>query len=171
MKKEDIKIRLTRKNAIIVLIGLLIVCFFISLFSLLFIENKNERIILSFPHARKENVLVHRERIALKTDNRVDQIKEVIHQLGLGPNEELRDKCYSIFPLGMRAKSVIVNDKKVFIELPKDFIFYEADLHYNVDQSVEILRYNLKENFNWISELIVTVDGDELLNWDSGSKT
>ncbi len=149
----------------------LIIFFFITFVFGIIAENNSDRLILSFPHAREEGKMVSRERIVANESSKEMKVNELVKQLGLGPNEELRDKCFGIFPLGLKAKSVLVINDKVNIQLPTDFILYESEHRYTVDRSVEVLKYNLEQNFNWLQGLVVTVNGIELFNSDQDLKT
>lgn len=160
IKLSDIK----RIHLILSLITLLVLTLLISI-SIFFIkEGGNREYIVYFPHAKIENKLVAQSRYAIREKSRENKVKELVKQLGLGPSNELRVDCHSIFPQGMEAKSVIFDKKKVFIELPTDFILIESEMPYEVDRSIEVLKYNIHQNFNWISYLIVTVNEVELLN-------
>lgn len=154
------------KKKIFALLIVLSVAFFVSLGFALKIENRRTKAILYFPHARIEKKMVPRPRWIAKKKNRIDSVKELILQLGLGPNEELRDQSLTFFPLGLRAKTVFVDDGKLTVELPKDFILQESSLNYSTEESLEFMKYNLLKNFNWIREIIVTVDGVILLEWN-----
>lgn len=153
------------KKKIVILLFVLLLSFFISLGFALSLENRRTKAILYFPHARVEGKMVPRPRWTAKKRNRIESVKEFILQLGLGPNEELRDQCFSFFPLGLTAKTVFVDDGKLTIELPKDFILQASSVSCSVEESLEFMKYNLLKNFNWISKIIVTVDGVILLEW------
>lgn len=157
--------KLSTTTKVIVATSVLVVAFLISLSCAISIHHKREKFILSFPHARIENKMVLRPRYSAKRKTKIDQIKELVLQLGLGPNEELRDKSLAFLPLGTTAKSVFINEDRVLIELHKDFILQGSTVAYDTDRSLEFLKYNLTQNFNWIRELIVTVDAMVLYSW------
>ncbi len=166
MKIKNFKLKqMSRNQWILVLFVFLILAFFVSFISVLVVSNKKKNLVLFFPHAKIENELVCRPRYAVRRKGREQEVAELIRQLGLGPNQELRDRCYAIFPLGMEARAIIEKKGELFVELPMDFILNESKMGYTIDRSIEILEYNLKHNFNWISSIIVTVDGVKLLDW------
>lgn len=155
-----------KKIAIITLLSVLGVAFLISLISVLVIEGGTHHILLSFPNARDKKELILRARYAVNRNTKEEKVKELVRQLGLGPNEEKGDVCESIFPAGMEAEAVFITDGQLLVELPTVFILQEAEMVYTVDHSLEILEYNLVYNFNWIRELVITVEGVELLRYN-----
>lgn len=157
--------KISTATKVIIAVSVLVIAFLISLISAISIHHRREKFILSFPHARIENKMVLRPRYSAKRHTKIEQIKELVLQLGLGPNEELRDKSFAFLPLGTTAKSVFIDEDKVLIELYKDFILQGSTVSYDTSRSLEFLKYNLTQNFNWIRELIVTVDGMILYSW------
>lgn len=157
--------KISTATKVIIAVSVLVIAFLISLISAISIHYRREKFILSFPHARIENKMVLRPRYSAKRHTKIEQIKELVLQLGLGPNEELRDKSFAFLPLGTTAKSVFIDEDKVLIELYKDFILQGSTVSYDTSRSLEFLKYNLTQNFNWIRELIVTVDGMILYSW------
>lgn len=165
-KQVDYRKWLGNKNILVAgLIFILVISFFISFVYAKVAEDKNGSLILSFPDARNEGHWIARRRVCKAVHSRRDGVEELVKQLGLGPNEEVMDQCYGIFPVGMKAESVLIRGNEVWIQLPNDFSRCEAENRYTVSNSVNVLKYNLKHNFNWVSGLTVTVDGIELLHW------
>lgn len=112
-----------------------------------------QELLLFFPG--KESAQLYSERrLAPRLVFPRDRIEETVRQLIQG---SVNMDPYPLFPYTTRINQVVVAENEIFIDLSPEAVA----THLPIEETVEILKLNIRKNFSGYEAITVTVNGND----------
>lgn len=153
----------TRKRILGITAGFLVFIFLLSLILFFLNEDRLSRATLLFPHQITKAISPETRFLPFDSDPE-KKIRLLAEEVLLGPadNSHLR-----LFPRGARVRSVLFRGDKAYLDLSPEVIFFDPEVLIGTRGATEVLRMTLITNFRELSDVIVTVAGQEIPSSES----
>ena len=139
----------------IVIGSVLLLILLFSLFVYFFIWNNWERRILFFPEIGSEK-LSGEKRFLPSRKTLEEDVQFLLEEAILGPANPIHER---ILPKEVHLKSVITHQGTIYVDLSREMIFAEKELHLSLDEMIQAIGNIVLFNFPGVKHLFIFVDG------------
>ncbi len=150
------------KNRFILSIFLFVFVLFLSLL-LFFLQNKGRIEYRMFFVDNRTNKVISERRVVPFDKNREKKIEYFVNEFLSGSvNQSFRK---TLFPLECKVAKVVLDteNKTLYLDLPANVLFADASGSIDIYKSIDLLKRNVKSNFNGLKHIFVSVGGENLL--------
>ena len=134
---------------------LLVASFLISLAFYWVIEARYAERVLFFP-GNITNEVSGEERIVRNYGDVERDMQVLLEEMILGPTSLYRSR---VLPKETRIRLFMLRDGVVYVDLSRDVLFRDDQVHIDFEEAVAGLERSLRYNFRSIDDVVVTVDG------------
>ncbi|MBN2533776.1 MAG: GerMN domain-containing protein [Spirochaetales bacterium] len=148
----------TKMQYILILSGIFIFLFILSLLFFLILKGDRTRIVLFFPDTISGK-LVGEERYIKSEKNKEDKVYELISEILLGPS---LPGSSPLFPANTEIISVFIKKTHIFINFSRKIIFQDIKTPLDFHKGIQACINSLKFNFPWIKNISFFVNGESI---------
>ena len=118
---------------------------------------REDQRILFFP-TETTNQLVGEMRKIFHLKDVEESVRKLVQEMVLGPIEL---KLGRALPKTTKIRSILVRDKKLFLNFSDDIIFSESSLALSFQEMIQAVEKTVTFNFPWIEDIVVFVEGQQ----------
>jgi hypothetical protein len=118
---------------------------------------KEDQRILFFP-TETTNQLVGEMRKIFHLKDVEESMRKLIQEMILGPIEL---KLGRALPKTTKIRSILVRDKKLFLDFSYDIIFSDSAIALSFQEMIQAVKKTITFNFPWIEDIVVFVEGQQ----------
>ncbi len=139
-----------------ILFGLLLLLLIVSLVSFLADSGRPQRRILFFNSRDQLTEISGEVRFLPRQTSLREEVEILVRELCLGP----RDIDYRrAVPGDTRLSSLDLREQTLYLDFEPEILFTEEEISLSYAEMFALIRKNVKFNFRFIEEIIITVDG------------
>ncbi len=145
-----------KKN--IFLLGVISASFVVSILFIIFEDNNYTNLSFKYKY-ETENRYVYEDRKVLLVGNYKYRAKRVLDEYFLGPLSVFNKKTV---PYYFTYNKFYVNGSTAYLDLPVSIIKISENNNMSLDETFELITFNIIKNTKRIKEVIITVDGQTI---------